>query len=293
MIDLSSIFSKYWYVFIILLAIIFYWFFWKNMDNYTKSNIKKIFSGKSLFIILFFSTWIVWFKMGGTSTFKNSNIFMPMLLLFFLGVYYFIGNLQYHSQQIIAPNFHGSYFNPPIEKNGFLIFAIDSFSADGFNWPFAQRVLVVRRETCELFPKGAVTIANISQVSRYALDDDVREEIEKNPFLKGAKQKVFYGWFDDVESLDEEFSKLKKLAEETNDPTNLYNMLKKELGVSNPKIATLYWNYRNLCKAIGKQTENFEATIDTKEKYAEHSKRMKDAYIDKQEPKNMEGHEEI
>lgn len=269
---------------------------YSKLDAYTKNKITKVLNKRNLFIIAFIIGWYLWYRYGDYTTVSDANRWMPLILLGVVAGSQFIESLRYQTQQFVSPNFHGCYSKPPKFVNGFYIFAIDSFNASGLSWDFAKRIVVVREETVELFTEGAVCIAHCSFVSKYELDDDVRYFIENNQFFKRATGQVFYGWWDDIEKIDYDFQKLKNLEENKNDPTHIYNLLKKELGVDNPKIHTLYWLYRNQCKATGKQTENYDATVESVEKQVEHTKRIKDAYTDKQDsrlyPSKQEGYEE-
>jgi hypothetical protein len=287
--------SEYWYIFIVA-GIIILLYFYSKASLYTKSRIKKVFSGKTLFVLVVIIIWYIWYRMGSIESVNVANRWMPILLLLFLAGYNYIGVLRYETQQVLCYNFHGCYSKPPVLINGFLIFAIDSFNSGGISWDYAQRILVLREETTQLLDRGAISIARPKFCSIYELPDDVKSVIENDKYLKSGKKQVYYGWFNDLEEEDWKLSDLKKLAEEKNDPKHIYNMLKKELEVDNPKVSTLYWLYRNECKARGKQTEQYDATVESVEKHVEHTKRVKDAYVDQDRDRGYgrppEGHEE-
>lgn len=289
---LEEFWIKYWWIIVILIGIVLFYIYSK-LDAYTQKQMKKVLSKRNLIIIGFVAGWYFWNRYGSSATISNANRWMPILLFMFLSAYNYIGQLQYDTQQLVTPNFHGCYSKPPKYINGFYIFAIDSFNAGGISWDFAKRIAIIREETVELFLEGGLSIAQMGFVSKYDLDDDCRKFIETNKFFKNAQNEIYYGWFDSIEEVDYDFKQLKKLAEEKNNPQHIYNLLKKELGVSNPTIKTLFWMYKNQCKATSKQTEQYDATVEAIEKGVEHSKRVKDAYVDKQEsPQKIEGHEE-
>jgi len=264
-------------------------------DASTKRKIKKIFSGKVLFAVIFGGLWWIWYKTGDSVTISDANRWMPVILLVVVAGYNFFGLLRYQSQQIVCANgFHGSYSKPPRRINGFLIFAIDSFNAGGLSWDYAGRILVLREETTELCDEGAVSIARptILNTGSYELDPEVSVFINNDRFFKGRKD-VYYGWFDDLETLDYTYEQLAKLDGLKGEDKQIYELLKKEFGVSNPKISTLYWLYKNQCKSVNKQTEQYDSTVEAVEKGVEHNKRVKDAYVGKADyPSKMEGHEE-
>lgn len=289
---LKEFFIQYWFIFLILGFGLLFWIYTKQ-SAYSKKQITKIFNKRNLIIGGFIIGWFVWNKYGSDVTLSNANRWMPLFALLYLAGSQFVEGLRNQTQQFITPNFHGSFSKSPKYVNGFYIFAIDSFNAGGISWDFAKRIAIVREETCELFTEGSLSIANMGFVSKYELDDDVRKFIENNKYFKNAQQEIYYGWFDSIERVDYDFKKLKTLAEEKNNPTHIYNMLKKELGVSNPTIKSLFWMYKNQCKATSKQTEQYDATVEAVEKGVEHQKRVKDAYVDKSDsPQKIEGHEE-
>jgi len=289
--NFEELFVKYWWVFlIILIGILLY--IYSKLDAYTKIKLKKIFNKKTILIIVFFGGWYLWYKYGETMTIANANHWMPIFLLLVLAGYNYIGNLKYNTQQIVCVNgFHGCYSKPPRRKNGFLIFAIDSFNYGGLSWDYAGRVLVVREETVELCDEGAVCLASPTFASKYELDPEVEYFIDNDKFLKGGNKSVYYGWFDDLNRIDYDFEQLEILKKEGSE---IYGLLKKELGVDNPKVSTLYWVYRNVCKAVNKQTEYYDSTVEAVEKGVEHHKRVKDAYVERDDrtQQKMEGHEE-
>jgi hypothetical protein len=284
---------KYWYVFAVA-GVILLLYIYTKLDPYTKRQISKTLNKRNLIIIGLVAGWYFWNKYGNIAEVSDANRWMPLIVLACFTFTQIIGNLRYQTQQFICPNFHGSFSKPPKHVNGFYLFAIDSFNAGGVAWDYGSRIVVVREETAELFIEGAISIANLGFVSRYELDDDVRHFIETNKYFKGATNNVYYGWFDNIERVDFDFQKLKKLADQSKDSHNIYNLLKKELNVDNPSIPTLYWMYRNQCKATSKQTENYDATVESVEKGVEHVKRVREAYIDKPEQsyKSQEGYEE-
>jgi len=284
--------SRFWWVFAILLIILVI-YIWSKLDSYTKRSIKKAMSGTTLMLVIFVGGWIIWHKVGSSMTFQTSDFWAPFIaVLYLLGVTY-IGKLRYETNQFETPNFHGSFSKNPYKVGGFYIFAIDSFDAGGLSWPYAKRIAIVREETAELLREGAFSIAMMSYVSKYDLPEEVKQFIENNKFFKKASNKeVYYGWFDDIEQIDWEFEQLKKLDEEKKEKI-LYNLIKKELNVDNPRISTLLWLYKNQSKAVNKQTEYYDSTVESVEKGVEHHKAVKEAYGAKEEkPHKFEGSEE-
>lgn len=285
--------NLFWILFVLGVGILLYVF--TKLEHSTKLSIKKFFSGKVLTATVIVVLWFIWYKRGGSMVVQNANFWMPMIALTLVAGYNFIGGLKYETQHIVCGNgFHGSYSKPPRNINGFLIFAIDSFNAGGLSWDYAGRILVLREETVEFCDEGAVSIARPTPCNTWAydLEPEVKEFIENNKFLKGRSKQVFYGWFDNLEKVDFEFEKLGELEHEKN--KGMFAMLKKELGVDNPKVSKLFWLYKNQCKALNKQTEQYDATVEAVEKGVEHHKRIKDAYVEKQtKPNDMQtGHEE-
>lgn len=292
--SIKEFISTYWYVFV-LIGIIFLYYLWRRLDKYTQSQLKKIFSKKVLFILTFIAIWYFWARNGDINSVKDAHRWMPILALVFVAGYNYIGKLKYESQQVLCANgFHGSYSKAPIRYNGFLIFAIGSFNSGGLSWDFAEKILVVREETVELCDRGAICIAKPTFVSDYGLDEEIKAIINTDKHLKGAKGQIFYGWFDDIKQIDYDFEKLKKL-EDSKKEKKIYNLIKEELGVDNPKISTLYWLYKNQSKAVGKQTEYYDATVEGIEKGVEHHKAVKDTYTggEREKQPRQEGHEEI
>jgi len=291
--DVTNWFANNWWIWVILLGLIGFWI-WNKLDIYTRNKITTTMKGKWIYVVLIGGWWL-WGKYGKFSEVSDANRWMPIIFLLYLTAVNYIGKLKDDTpNRLLTPNFHGSYSRNPHEKNGFYIFAIDSFNAGGIAWDYAGRIAVIRKETIELFMHGALSIAEMSPVSRYELDDDVRKFIEKNKFLKGASENVYYGWFDNINKVDWSFKRLSELENSKKEnPNTIYNMLKKELGVKNPSVETLYWMYRNQCKATGKQTEILDGTVEVVEKGVEHHKRVKDAYVDKQDKQpRYEGGEE-
>jgi len=291
---LQDIFIKYWWIFALIGAIISFYLY-SNLSVYTKKQISKIFNNKVLLIGSFIISWYLWARQGNISTIAEAHRWMPIIALFIIASYNYIGKLQYGTQQFISPNFHGSYSQNPkyIEEAGMYAFAIDTFNFKGISWDYASRIVIVKEETVELFNEGAVSIAQINFISKYELPDSVKNFIENNKYFKRATQEVYYGWFDSFNKIDWDLQKLKELEELKKDRNGMYSMLKKELNVSNPKVSTLFWMYKNLCKAVNKQTEWYDATVESTEKGVEHQKRVKDAYVDKQDPpQRYEGGEE-
>lgn len=282
--------NTYWYVFVIIgVAILL--FIYSKQDAYTKMQIKKVFSKPVLFVIFVMVGWFAWWKRGYFIDVNEAHRWMPIIILTISTTFAYFQTLKYKTPQVITPNFHASFSRAPININGFLIFACDTFSAGGFNYNYAERILIVREETCELLEKTAISIARVSQTPLSALDDDVIREIENNKHLKSAKEQIFYGWFDNIERIDWDFQQLKKLDEKKKDRV-IYNLIKKELGVDNPKFSTLYWLYRNQCKATSTQTTQFDNAISSTEKGGEHQKRMKDVYAPREKEKHkFEGSE--
>ncbi len=274
----------FWILFFLisLIAILIY----SKLDLSSKARLKKLFSGKVLVAIIFILGWILWAKEGQINEIKDAHRWMPIIGLALIAGYNFVGGLRYESQQLHCANgLHFSYAKPPIRVNGFLIFAGDSFCAGSFEWRYAKRIIVLREETVQFTDEGAVTIARPAPTNTWAydLEAEVKERIENDKYLKGRNKIVYYGWFDDLEIIDYSIEKLAELEELDKDDSTVYAKLKKEFGVDNPKISKLYWLYRNQCKATNKQTEQYDATIEAVEKGVEHHKRVKDAYIEKQD----------
>lgn len=286
-------FYNYWYILVAVVGISII-IIWVKADAYTRSKISKIFSGKTLVVIFFILGWFLWFKYGGRTELSNANRWMPVLGALILAGYNYIGLLRYETQQFVALNFHGSFAKNPYHVNGFYVFPIGTFNSGGLSWDYAKEIVVVREETVELLNRGAVCLAELGFVSKYELPEDVMAFIESNKFLQRAQNSVYYGWFDSIEREDYNFKQLKKLAEEKKDPNHIYNLLKKELGVDNPKVSTLYWLYRNQSKAVNKQTQYYDSTVESVEKGVEHHRRVRDAYVDKrdEQPEKTEGNEE-
>jgi hypothetical protein len=275
--EFKELITTYWYVVAILIFVILIWIYMKQ-DSYTRSKIKRFFSGPVLGIMFLVLVWIIIAKFGPTVNTKLAHIMMPPLILVGVCLIVFLGTLRYWSPQFITPNFHGSYSSAwPREVNGFLIYGIDSFNAGGLCIDTAKRVAVVRKETCEMFLKGSLSIANMSKVHLYSLPDEVVEEIQKNNHLKDAKE-IYYGWFDDLKEVDWTFNQLRRLSDEKSSIRTLYNMLKKELKVNNPKVSTLFFNYMNQSKTLNKLREYYHMTIDNTDTGVEHMKRIRDAY---------------
>lgn len=293
---ISQFLIDYWYVFAIL-GVVLLIYLWSKLDESTKFTLQKVFSGKTLFLIGFVATWYFWNKYGDLTSVSSANRWMPVFALMVLVAYNFIGALRYETQQIVCSNgFHGSFSRPPLSINGFLIFAIDSFSADGIVWNYAKRILVLREETTELFIQNAVSIASPTQCSAYALDPDVKSIIDNNEYLKSrmGNKPVFYGWFDDIEEVDWSEKQLEKL-ESLKDDKSLFSMLKRELGINNPSIKEMYRLYKNACKSYNKLVEELDSTIEGIEKGVEHRKRVQSSYIDKSDLRNYkaEGYEDL
>ena len=213
---------------------------------------------------------------------------MSFFFLFWIVGYNFVGRLQYKSQQLITPNCRGSYaYVRYIE--GYYVFAIDGFTSDVLNWNWASRLVILREETVQFFDQGAVSIARVGQVSEHSVDPEINSAIETDNYFKTGKKQIFYGWFDDVELIDWKFSKLKDLEKSKLSPDNPFELLKKELKIDNPKVSKLLWLYKNQNKAVNVQTEHFDSTIESGEKYYEHDKRMKGKYEEKsQTPSSKE-----
>jgi len=284
---LSDVISQYWWIFLIL-GIIILFFIWGKLDNYTRIKLAKIFNKKVILILVFAGVWYYWHKTGGSVTIQVSTFWMPIFFLFWIVGYNFIGRLQYKSQQLITPNFHGSYaYVRYIE--GYYVFAIDGFTSDILNWNWASRLVILREETVQFFDQGAVSIARVGQVSEHSVDPEINSAIETDNYFKTGKKQIFYGWFDDVELIDWKFSKLKDLEKSKLRPDNPIELLKKELKIDNPKVSKLLWLYKNQNKAVNVQTEHFDSTIESGEKYYEHDKRMKGKYEEKsQTPSSKE-----
>jgi len=270
---------QYWWALVIIALLTFFWI-WSKLDFYTQRKLREFFSGLRLLLIIYIGVWYFWAKYGDTTTSMSAHVYMPVFGLLFLAGYNYLGKLRYRSQQVVCANFHGSYAKHPIYINGFVIFPIDSFNAGGLSWEYASRILVVREETIELFEDGAVSISRVAPCSIYELDPDVKNEIEKNGYLKGARQQIFYGWFDDINSVDWTEEQLDEL-EAGLQKDKLYDFLKTQLKVNNPTIKELYRLYRNTNKSYNRLLEEFDNTVEGVERGMEHQKRMKNAYLDK------------
>jgi hypothetical protein len=272
--------NLFW-IFFILIAIVLL-FIYSKLSYSSKLKIKNILSGKALTIFLLLLVWVVWHNRGGMTTMKSSSFYMPMIFLFLGLVMNYVGGLKYQTQQIQCANgFHGSFSKPPARVNGFLIFAIDSFNAGGISYDFASRILVLREETTEFCDAGAISIARPRQCNTwsYDLEPEIKEFIENNKYLKGRNKPVFYGYFDDIKKVDYDFQQLKELDDQDKSK-EIFMKIKKEFGVENPKVSTLFWSYKNLCKALNKITEQFDSTIDNVEKGVEHGRRIRNSYVD-------------
>lgn len=282
----------FWFLFAIVTTAII--FIYTRLDTSAKLSIKKFFSPKMTTAFIIAIIWLIWSRNGGVTTIKVANLWIPIISLVIMVGYNFIGGLRYESQQIICANgVHGSYSRPPYRVNGFFIYALDSFNAGGLSWDFAGRILVLREETVQFMDEGSVSISRptVCNTWAYDLEPELKEFVENNKFLKGRNKPVFYGWFDDLEQIDWNFEHLNNLSKDDGDA---FELIKKEFSISNPKISTLFWSYKSLCKAINKQTEHYDATIESVEKGVEHNKRVKDAYIEKGGGVNemQTGHEE-
>ena len=281
---LQQLLSDYWYVFV-LIAVAILLYIYTKLDAYTKKQITKILNKKTLIFIGLGLGWYLWNRYGSEVTISNANRWMPMIILFYFLTTQFLEALKYQTPQLITPNFHGSFSKAPYEVDGFLIFAIDTINAGGLSLDHAKRIAVIRKETCELFARGGVSLANMGFCSKYELTNDVKQFIENNKYLKGAQEQIYYGWFDDLNRVDWDFEKLKDL-EESDKAKEIYRKLKKELNVENPKVSTLYWLFRNTCKAHNKQTDILDGAVESIEKGVEHHKRVKDAYGVNDEPRH-------
>lgn len=278
--SLADLMREFWWFFAILVGSILTWIYVKKFSPSTKAKLKEVFTKKRLFLMAYFGIWYLWYKSGGNTTIQNSTWWMPILGLIFLAGNNFIGQLRYETQQIVCANgFHGSYSEPPLNVNGFIIFAIDTFNCYGLSWNFAKRILILREETVALCDRGAVSIARPDYIYDYELDPDVRNFISNDKFFKGRGKKIYYGWFNSLDRIDYKFEQLSKLEKsKKTEEGEVYELLKKEFGIKNPKISKLYWLYRNECKASNKQTEQYDATVIGIEKQAEHTRRIKTAY---------------
>ena len=281
--NFQELLQTYWWVLLIVILIILIVIYFKQ-DSYTRAKIRKFFSGPILSLLLLLLVWFIIAKYGPIIEIKLAHMMMPIIILVGLCVVIFLGTLRYWSPQFITPNFHGSYSSAwPIEVNGFLIYGIDSFNAGGLCIDNAKRVAVVRKETAELFIRGSVSIASMSKVHPYSLPDEVVEEIQRNKHLKDAKE-FYYGWFDDLNQTDWTFKQLRRLSDEKSKIGKLFNMLKKELKVDNPKISTLFFTYMNQSKAYNKLKEYYNMTIDNTDTGVEQMKRIRDAYLPSDTP---------
>jgi len=197
----------------LIIIIIAVFLIYRKLDVYTQLQLKKIFSGRNLAIIFFIGGWWLWAKSGEDVTISTATRWMPIFGLLVLAGSQWIGALRYETQQVVTPNFHGSYSKSPIRYNGFYIFAIDSFNAGGLSWDFAKRILIVREETVQFFDRGAVSIAKPTRVSGYELGDEIMNMIRDDKFLKTGMNEIYYGWFDDLNRVDYDFAQLKQLKE--------------------------------------------------------------------------------
>lgn len=296
---ISDFSHRYWWVLLIIAGLLLFWF-WTKLDLSTRRRLQRIFSIRVIAIIVFFASWYFWNRYGGLTTTSSAHRWMPIFALIVMAGLNYMGKLRYDTQQIICANgFHGSYSKPPKLINGFLIFALDSFNAGGLAWDFASRVLVVKEETTELFNEGAVSLASPTQVDIHDLDMDVKSIIENDRFLKSTLEAkpVFYGWFDDINEVDWTPEQLKQLEKNKNSDSydaEIYNFLKKELGISNPSIIDLFRRYRNVCADYNKLLENFKRVIKGEDRLADFSKRQKDIWGERQyRERGTEGYEEV
>lgn len=281
----------YWWTWTILIIIIAFWIYSSKLSPYQRYSLSKIFTKGRLLIIGMLLGWFIWVKVGGSSTVKDAHRWMPIIVLLVIAGSNYVGKLKYDSKQAQFINKHAS-FTRVWEMDGFLIINGGAFNAGGIAWDYANEVYVIRKETWEFLEEGGMSIASVSPASKYDIPDSIWKFCEKNTFLKGAvkNQKIYYGWFDDVEQVDYDLKQLKDFDDAK--AKHLYGLLKKELGVENPKVETLLWLYKNQCKATGKQTEVLDSAVETAEKGAEHHKRMKDTYVGKEENYKHEGAEE-
>lgn len=287
---LDDVISQYWWIFLIF-GIVIIFLIWRKLDTHTQMQLAKIFNKKVLLVLAFAGIWYYWHQTGGTATIHVSTFWMPVFFLLFLVGSNYIGKLRYKSQQLIAPNFHGSYSYVQY-INGYYVFAIDGFISDVFNWNWASRLVILREETVQFFDQGAVSIARVGQVIVSDIDEPLKSAIDDDPYFKTGRKAVFYGWFDDLKLLDWKFSQLKSLQESKSNKENPFNLLKKELDIDNPKVSTLFWLYKNQNRAVNNQTEWFKSTIDTSERGQEHRERMRKQYAPlKDETQKSEGSE--
>jgi len=277
--------STYWYIFV-LIGVISFFLIYRKLDYGTKIQLKKIFNKKVIFVIIVIGVWYYWHKTGGTTVIRYSTFWMPILLLCLLVGYNFIGKLQYRSQQLITPNFHGSYAYAR-KIGAYYIFAIDGFTSDIFNWFWGSRIVIIREETVQFTEEGAISIARVGQTSIYAIENSLKEEIESNSYFKSGTKEIYFGWFDDLAHEDWKLSQLKELAELKRDRKNIYNMIKETLDVDNPKVSDLFFAYKNVNKLVNKQTEDYDATVESGEKWYEHNKRMKGKYEENYQPQKQ------
>ena len=317
---LADILRTYWIIWLILAGLVFYFLIWKKLDNYTKMKVSNFFSGTKLLIIFFIGGWLFWRWQWPDSlaTIHISTFWMPMFLGIYLIAVLEIYQLRYETRQIVTPNFHGCFAKRD-EVNGFYIYPIGSIMIFDVVL-FTKKVLVIRKETAESLDWGGdVSIARPSPVNKYELDDDVKRFIEKTSYYPNKLGgKVFYGWFDSIDRVDwteEQLEQLEKESKKTDldkykteikklnneqlisktlnlkrllkPITNMYLMLKQELGISNPSVIELMKMYKNLCMGKGKLKEEFHSTVEVVEEGAEHRQRVRDAYVD-QEPQKQE-----
>ncbi len=136
--------KQYWWVWLILGLLFFYFFIWKQFDNYTKNKIARFFTGSKIVIIGFILAWILWHYVwpNSVTTQHISNFWIPMAGAVFVIVTLEIIALRYGTKQLIAPNFHGSYGKID-EVNGFWIFAVDSIKIFDVVL-FTKRIVIVK-----------------------------------------------------------------------------------------------------------------------------------------------------
>lgn len=270
--------KDYWYIVAIIFLIFFIWIFTKQ-DTRTKQRIKKFMTGPFLMIFFVGIVWFIIAHFGPIINIKLAHFMMPMLILVGVCIYILIMSLKYKTPQFLALNMHGSYSSlyPLKSDDGFLIFGLDSIDADGLHLDGADRVAVVREETAELLLRGAVSLSNMSRVDLYDLTPDVVAKIRGNKHLKDAKE-FYYGWFDNINKVDWDFAQLRKLQGEKSQAGKLFNLIKTELKVTNPKVSTLYWSYMNLSKLYNKLEDYFKMNIDNTDTGVEHIRRIRESF---------------
>jgi hypothetical protein len=273
------------YILVIGTVVIYVWY---KLPYMLKLQVKKIFSSKIFIPIIFAFAWWYWYSRENIISMNQSNWWMPVIALGILVIINAMGNLRYHSKQIVTPNFHGS-FTKVLWVNGFVILNIGGFDAFGVSIPMAQEILVVREETFEQMENGALSVARVSPVEVQELDFEVQKVINRHIFLRNKKNNVWYGWYDDINRVDFEDYQLERY-EQLKNGKELYDMLKQEYSLRLPSPLEIWRMLRDLRKSYSVSQEEMMNIIKTRDDGAEYYKRQKDIYKEKPEPRErMEG----